>query len=284
MKRFMYWLMFIGIFLASFSSTSMQTASTSTEHLLYLPAITVQTDKPLILNFQANVDIATPGDSIVLQWKSINATKATLYHLLPTLQFGQFWQVTPNGTFHYDINIYEHNVTRFALFVANDAGETHSATVEITLNCLDEWFFDNPPDICPAAAALISPAAEQHFEHGVMIWVAEEDRIYVLFDDEVFSPKWTAFADEWDVGEPIEDPSIVPPPGFYEPERGFGLVWREQPTIRDRLGWAVAPEVGFETAVQRTSYSRYNDTYILAQDGNLWRLFPEHSDWEKIFQ
>jgi hypothetical protein len=50
--------------------------------------------------------------------------------------------------------------------------------------------------------------------------------------------------------------------------------------IRDRLGWALAPESGGQTAVQRTSYYKYNHTYLKALDNNVWHLLPERSDWE----
>jgi hypothetical protein len=82
--------------------------------------------------------------------------------------------------------------------------------------------------------------------------------------------------------DPESDPSIEPPPGRYQPIRGFGMVWREQPGVRDRLGWAVEPETGYETAIQRTSYVRYNHTYIRARDGGVWRLGPERSEWEHL--
>ncbi|MBK9054046.1 MAG: hypothetical protein IPL78_24965 [Chloroflexi bacterium] len=137
----------------------------------------------------------------------------------------------------------------------------------------------------PASArqgpAILSPGAEQHFEHGLMLWVEGEDTIYVLFDDGN-SPRWSSYQDEWDPGDPDDDPTIIPPPGYYQPVRGFGLVWREQMGVRDRLGWAVDLESTYPTAVQRTSYPRYNDTYIRAADGNVWRLLTEHSGWEKI--
>ena len=117
---------------------------------------------------------------------------------------------------------------------------------------------------------------------AVMIWVGEEDRIYVLYDDTIYTDGWNAFTDEWQEGDPVDDPTIVPPPGFYQPQRGFGLIWREQPMVRERLGWAVAPEAGGDTAVQRTSYYKYNHTYLKALDNNVWHLFPERSDWEKL--
>jgi hypothetical protein len=42
---------------------------------------------------------------------------------------------------------------------------------------------------------------------------------------------------------------VVAPPGNYVPIRGFGKVWREgtstrtSTSIRERLGWATAPEI-----------------------------------------
>jgi hypothetical protein len=119
-----------------------------------------------------------------------------------------------------------------------------------------------------------------------MLWVESEDRIYVLFDDGQTTTGWSAFTDEWEEGMPETDPTIIPPPGYFQPRRGFGLVWREEMSagilVRDRLGWALEEmETGYETAVQRTSNS-YSDTYIRAADTNVWRLLPEFSDWEKI--
>ena len=49
------------------------------------------------------------------------------------------------------------------------------------------------------------------------------------------------FADDWDEHEPI-DGGLTPPADRYEPQRGFGKVWRENPWVRDLLGWAIAPE------------------------------------------
>lgn len=253
-----------------------QPTGTESNNTIFLPFV----HKPLILFFRANVAIADPGDTIQLEWATDNATEVTLYHLLPTGQFGTFWHVDPAGTFDYTIAESERNQTRFALFATKES-ETANATVTVTLTCPDTWFFSPAPDICPAAPALYSVGAEQPFEHGTMIWIGGLDQIYVLFDDDVFSPKWSAFADEWDEGDALCDAG-TPPSGRYQPQHGFGLIWCEQPGVRDRLGWATSPETGYETAFQTTSYPRYNDTYIRALDGNVWRLLPERSGWEKI--
>ena len=42
---------------------------------------------------------------------------------------------------------------------------------------------------------------------------------------------------------PEQDPQYGPPPaGYIQPRRGFGLVWEENETVRDRLGWGVNEE------------------------------------------
>ena len=47
--------------------------------------------------------------------------------------------------------------------------------------------------------------------------------------------------DDWDESQPL-DSGLKPPPDRYEPQRGFGKVWRENPDVRARLGWAIARE------------------------------------------
>ncbi|MBN1922454.1 MAG: hypothetical protein JW892_14500 [Anaerolineae bacterium] len=238
---------------------------------------------PVIHFFRADVEIADPGDTILLEWASSGATGATLYHLLPTGQFGNFWTVEPSASMSYQIPETWRNFEHFFLRVDDDEGLWVQAYLNIPLTCPDTWFFEPAPNECPAAPPLYSSGAEQPFEHGLMLWVGEQDAIYILFEDGG-TLRWRTVMDQWDEGDPVDDPSIIPPPGFFQPVRGFGLVWREEPGIRDSLGWATAPEQGYETAVQRTSRWKYNDIYIRALDGGVWRLLPEGSGWEYIPQ
>ena len=236
--------------------------------------------EPTIEYFRSNVTEADPGDILTLEWSTSEALTVTLWHLAPTGQLSNWWDVASSGVFDYPVNPRERNSTNFVLY-AGDSDHTEMASVSIMIRCPDTWFFDDEPDICPMDAPLTSAGALQGFEGGTMIWVEEENHIYVLFSDEN-SPGWSRHVDEWDPGEPEDDPTLAAPDGFYQPVRGFGLVWREEPGVRDRLGWAVNDEAGFTTMVQRTSYAKYNETYILAQDGEIWRLLPERSRWEKI--
>ena len=236
---------------------------------------------PTIVYFRANVTEADPGETITLEWRSSGGTQAWLNYLLPTYQYGCSWEVTPTGSMEYAIPVANRNWERFELSVSDDAGRNARAGLAVALHCPDTWFFSPAPDECPSNPPILTDGAEVHFERGVMLWNKAEDRIYVLFNDRPY-PDWQAFTDQWDEGQPESDPSIEPPAGLYQPVRGFGLLWREQLGVRGRLGWAVDTEVGYPTAIQRTSRFKYNDTYVKALDGGVWKLGPEGSRWRHI--
>lgn len=276
---------FLGVLVTAVSLTNRSTQAGDLpvlDEFTYLPIIVKPVPQPQIVYFRADVEIADPGDTIVLSWHTQNATAVTLYHMMPSGQFGQFWNVAATGTMSYTISPGTRNVERFHLYADNDEAPAVGVLLELPLTCPHTWFFAPEPPICPQDAALETAAAEQQFEHGWMIWLEETDQILVIYNDAVFSPRWSFFTDDWEQGMPVDDPTIVPPTGFYQPQRGFGLIWREMPSVRDRLGWAVDTEQAYTAVLQRTSYSKYNETYILALDEEIWKLKPEHSGWEKF--
>jgi len=91
--------------------------------------------------------------------------------------------------------------------------------------------------------------AEQVFEGGRMFYLQPVDRIWVLIYDEDTreSGSWMVYENEWIEGMPETDPSIIAPDGYIQPKRGFGVVWRENEALRDQLGFALDPEIGFES-------------------------------------
>jgi hypothetical protein len=237
---------------------------------------------PAIVYFRASVDEADPGDTIVLEWETVGAIRVTLYRIPPSQQLPQSgWDVETTGSYTYEIPSHDRNYVWFQLYASDASSEYTVAAVTVQLRCPDPWFFSPPPEVCPTAP-LASQAAEQHFERGTMVWIEERGVIYVLYGDNVHSPKWEGFTDEWDESQPESDPRLTPPDGLYQPVRGFGLVWRQNPRVRERLGWAIDQEMGFETILQHTTLFKYNSTYIRALDGNVWYLGPELSAWEKL--
>lgn len=255
--------------------------ATEDDNLIYLPLVTHPYPVPIIHYFQSDVSLADPGQTIELSWSTSQAMTVTLWHLLPSGQFGSWWDVASTGSMTYTIPAEYRHHTDFMLFASDPAGHWVSASLSIALTCPDSWFFAPAPDECPSGPPLISAGAEQPFEHGLMLWVRDQDLIYVLYGDGGI-PDYQLFVDDWDEGDPVSDTTIMPPAGYYQPLRGFGLVWREQPNVRDRLGWATQPEIGYQTAYQSTARWHYNEFFILAVDGNVWHLLPEQSGWEKI--
>jgi hypothetical protein len=89
----------------------------------------------------------------------------------------------------------------------------------------------------------------QSFEHGLMAWFQGGGRTYVLTEDgSLFKPYQEAI-DSGNLPLPDADPNIVPPSGLYQPVLGFAKFWRGlvpgYEWVRERLGWATAPEVGY---------------------------------------
>lgn len=271
----------LALHLSANASSAPYQISQATSYTLYLPVVVDQSDQPVILYFEANVPIADPGDTIWLSWDTFNVVTATLYRMSPGGPIVQFWEVAPMGTLSYTIGLHERNFVPFALAVANEAGVGLWQFLNLPLTCPDTWFFEPAPDGCPAGPPLYSAGAEQPFESGYMLWVGEQSLIYVLFDDDISSIRWAIYPDTWEEGEELCDPG-QPPDGYQQPQRGFGKVWCEETGVQERLGWAVNNEVGYETAVQSTSSPKYTTQYIRAADGNVWKLWPERSGWEKI--
>jgi hypothetical protein len=85
---------------------------------------------------------------------------------------------------------------------------------------------------------------QQSFQRGQMLDLIDKSggstykEIYVLFEDGTAQ----RFEDTYRGGDP-EPTGVVAPQGYYVPIQGFGKVWREGTRVRERLGWATAPEL-----------------------------------------
>jgi hypothetical protein len=256
-----------------------------------LPLPTEETSSgPIIRYFRADVEEVDPGGTVVFEWESEGATEVTLLHTSDGTWFQSEIELEPSGTFAYEMETHQEDKHAvFHLRARDEAGHTTMADLTISVRCPNTWFFALSSDICPSPP-LLREAAEQHFEHGTMIWVegnwtegvSEGNWVFVLYDDGLTGPKWATYPDEWEESDPDRDPTLTPPPNLCQPVRGFGLVWRQNPDVRNRLGWAVDQETGFGTVIQRTMVLKYSSIYLRALDGNVWHLFAEQSGWEKI--
>ncbi len=94
--------------------------------------------------------------------------------------------------------------------------------------------------------------AEQRFQNGRMFWLQPTQQIWVLIETEDGSGIWTVHEDRFVEGDAEFDPDVIPPEDLFQPERGFGRLWRDNADLRDALGWGLEPEVGFVSQYQYT--------------------------------
>ncbi len=150
---------------------------------------------------------------------------------------------------------------------SNDAGNNPGVnSAPPAQNCgSDQWFFafyaGKVDPSCPGPV-ISTNAVGENFEGGRVYRYdappgSSDTRatIYVIYND----GSWETFVDTWDASQPSNDPGIAPPGGRYQPERSIGKLWREQPGVRSKLGWAYEPESAFmgrrQTPTGTTSYS-----------------------------
>jgi hypothetical protein len=90
------------------------------------------------------------------------------------------------------------------------------------------------------------PGARARFERGQMFWVqlrGGQSIVVVLIYGANGAITQQVFADTWKDGEPVNT-GLVPPAGLFEPNRGFGKVWRNNSELQKAIGWAVENEFG----------------------------------------
>lgn len=115
-----------------------------------------------------------------------------------------------------------------------------------------------PPSAFPTPRVELVSIVEQLFEGGRMIWFRENRMVWVLVGEvgEV-DPEmgdWFCFTDSFQEGDIEFLPTFEPPAqattesaveniSVQQPIRGFGKIWRDNPDLRERLGWALTAEI-----------------------------------------
>lgn len=237
---------------------------------------------PVILSFFAEPTQAGPGESVTLRWESTGGARATIDLVQSQLT------VPTSGSTIVTIDEDRRHDLQIGLVVSNDSGQSAYRSLTIQLRCPYTYFFEPAPTgwaSCPYRPAGFSWAAEQPFENGRMIWLQEilgestasgtpeGPYVYVLYEDDQL-PQWQRFNDTWTSEQPETDPAIVPPEGLRQPIRGFGKLWRTNAAVRERLGWALEPERGFDGAYQIDWEPAYEaeGAYLRTADGRVLAL------------
>lgn len=218
----------------------------------YLPSPTVP---PVALGavrieyFSADVQQAAPGDTVTVFWAAGGAETAIIYRVnAETGKPIRQWNVGARGSLQIKTREDEPGDLQLQLVIGTDDNQAQES-ITIAFSCTGGWFITPAPAGCPNAPIFGSILAYQRFERGRMVWIAQQKRVYILYEDGK-EPGWEAYPDEFTDGMPESDPSISPPDGLGQPVRGFGLVWRANPTVRDRLGFSTEPETSYNSDYQ----------------------------------
>lgn len=233
---------------------------------------------PTIISFVADRSSITQGESVEVVWAAVGGNEAAITWLGSGGVMDGIGDLTPDsGT--AEIAPMGNPVT---LHVSNAKGSAES-TLDLTITCAHAWVPElaaGMGDRCPSEAEA-GWAAQQPFEHGFMIWLEPSHLIYVFFTD-YGGQSYRSYDDTFVDGDPETDPNLVPPAGLLQPKRGFGKVWRDNTEVRDNLGWATAPETGFDSWRQKyQGLGMHNITlWIKSIDGDILMLTPMGSVWE----
>lgn len=232
---------------------------------------------PQIVSFDVSPKRISQGDPLTVSWQTEGATTVTVC-AIPDLQAAQraCFEAPPSGTEVLETapqaTIYEMTLT-----VSNEAFE--GVAQEYVCVDVSDLFFQDPHGRCGAAPPVASYAAAQPFEGGLMIWVEQSDAFLVFLDDHTF---WRFTAPlAFKPGASEENRVGGAPQGLFEPVSGFGLLWRGEvdgaEDLRAQLGWALAPEFGFQTVTQRGIETTWHflDRYLRAPDGRVIYYFRQ---------
>jgi hypothetical protein len=149
------------------------------------------------------------------------------------------------------------------------------APVDSSLQAAWEWLGGLGGLGCSQGPAEEGNWVLQPFERGETYWRGAGATILVVLDDGTY----LTYADDWREGMRSQACEASPPPGLYQPVRGFGLVWCREPIVSQALGWAREPERSFGGIYQEFT----RGALLLKPDGRilvfrvsgLWTEWPQ---------
>jgi hypothetical protein len=138
----------------------------------------------------------------------------------------------------------------FKLYVVRESGVyTYTERrLRVTLVCRLTWFFSPSPDGCPIQEPDRASLVGQRFEGGVILGDATHANVYLDESGQPYLSFGLRLLPQADLSDEI------PPAGLLLPALEFSGVWTgllpRHEDLRDRLGWATAPAVTFDSARQ----------------------------------
>jgi hypothetical protein len=237
-------------------------------------------DQPQLLSFTASPDPVEWKGTVTLTWNMSGMTGAGITRLSPrgdVFLETEALDLPASGSIAVKVPDEYTEAVKYYLGARDANGVLYQAYVTVGIICpYDEYMAHR----CPLTQDTIW-AAYEPFERGHMVWRSDTLQIHVLHAD----GSCETYEDSWHEGDPVEIPGS-PSPGLYAPVRGFGNLYASRPDLRERLGWATAPEEGYTMRVETIpgGSGRYPATsvYFTLPNSDKVILYPFTSTWEII--
>jgi hypothetical protein len=227
-----------------------------------------------IVSFTAVPEIVARGGTVTLYWQVTGTNRVAVARMEPGGPIAEESPVS-SSTGSWTITLPTYHVDRadFTLTAYDAAGNVVQGAVTVEVICPYTYFFGDPgPGIpCPLNEGGTVQAAFQAFQGGYMVWRADTSDVYVLYNNGTVS----RFKDTW-TSETISVPE-TPPPGMYQPVRGFGKVWDSDQYVRNALGWATTLEQGYTMQYQSSGAPKYARLYLSLPDGGI--IYLVETSW-----
>ncbi len=258
-----------------------------------------------LFEVQTEHTIVDPGATVTVRWAIDGQSGAICQHITPQpLSQTCYPDLPSSGELEIVVPAEARGAMGFWLFVqADDRVEDALVIVPLSADrgCKFNWFFGTsryeqaPLLECPTSAPERLRPQAQIFEKGVMLrledsWLGEDAWLFALVEevDGQYSHVFQPVIDEWTPGMPEIDPSLSPPDGFFQPSRGFGMLWRgeighvvsadvlilEGETV---LGWATESVMEYEATYQclESTHGRAGGCFMTGPDGAVLYLPAE---------
>ena len=229
--------------------------------------------------FTTDSEFVTPGENVTLFWSVEGVDRARIFRVDETGERLSRWDVMGEGQLTVATRPQDRDVARFLLTAQIGATEIEQL---LQIRCA-AW-------ICGSLTRRRMPAQPHRRDHHAgradlrarrMVWV--ECWTGCTLSSKTVATGCGDVSRRVQRGRPGARRVAVPPPGLEQPIRGFGLVWRSNPRVQDRLGWATSPEVPFEGMMQSDSADLGLGTlYLRLRDGGILALDARTNEWDVL--
>lgn len=267
----------------TFTLTFTPTASqTFTQTATFTPTITPIA--PVINSFTTSATSAPANTQITLSWNA-TADSARLERLNAAAQVVETFLVPPVGS--QLVTVPDGSPQAIYRLVAVRGGQETSATLPITVTCLNPWFFGaqfTPADAgCPSGAASTVNGAYQPFQTGFMVHLIipaqSANRVYGAQNDR---EQYLAYNNGWDGSTIIPG---TPPSGLLDAQGVFNWAYNNTlasgGTWNQKIGWAIT---NIDNTVRTIQFGQDGSLYVDVPGGAVYRFIggPVSGIWKKI--